>query len=137
MSNLTPPVSVRGYAKSLSATQISMPPKTSTVNKIVMPPIGNELSILQQKITKAVDAAKQFEVDNSKLKALAEDAYQELLSHRNTIKFEYNYNGSDELVVKIVNKSSGRLLWQFPPTSTIELQKLAAHMPGIFMDSTI
>ena len=97
-------------------------------------PTHDSLNNMVKKLRRATEAAVQYRDDSARVRELTAEAYQEVLKHQNTIKFEYNRNGNHELVVKVVNRLSGELVWQFPPAQALALQKLAKYMPGIFLN---
>ena len=89
------------------------------------------------KIRKRIeDSLFAFKSTNSEQlkKDLAYDLYDELTKRNVAIRFSID-NDLDQLVVKIVRKSTGKVVWEYPPSETIRLKKLARYLPGIFMEN--
>jgi len=91
---------------------------------------------IRKKLERAAELLKDAQLSEIARKNVAKEALVELERRQTSIKFEFE-NELEELVVKIVRKGTGEVVWQYPPYQTLALQRLAKYMPGIFLNTLI
>ena len=97
----------------------------------------NNVRQIRQKLERAAELIKNAQLSEIARKNAAKEAYEEMEKYQTSIKFEIAPEMNDQLIVKIVRKGTDEVVWQYPPSQTIALQKLAKYMPGIFLNTLI
>ncbi|MDR0454827.1 MAG: flagellar protein FlaG [Deferribacteraceae bacterium] len=90
---------------------------------------------IKQKLERTAELLKDAQISEAARKKAAEEAFEELENNQTYVKFELEHELDNQLIVKIVRKGSGEVVWQYPPSQSLALQRLAKYMPGIFLNT--
>jgi uncharacterized FlaG/YvyC family protein len=88
--------------------------------------------VLAGKIEEAVKL--QREKSAEALKQSLADLKEAFTLFNVAIKFDKDKMLDDQLVVKLVKKDSGEVVYQIPPEYVMELRRMAELFPGLYLD---
>ena len=92
---------------------------------------------IRQKLERAAELAKNARISEAMRKNAAKEAFEEMERNQTSIKFEVYHELDNQLIVKIVKKGTDEVVWQYPPSESLALERLAKYMPGVFLDRLI
>jgi uncharacterized FlaG/YvyC family protein len=110
----------------------SVPTQTEKKTAASPPPKEGIRLLLSEKIGEAVKLRREKNAEALK-QSLAE--LKEAFTLFNAaIRFDKEKLLDDQLVVKVVKKDSGEVIYQIPPEYVMEIRRLAEFFPGLCLD---
>jgi uncharacterized FlaG/YvyC family protein len=88
--------------------------------------------VLAGKIEEAVKVRREKSAEA--LKQSLADLKEAFTLFNVAIKFDKDKMLDDQLVVKLVKKDSGEVVYQIPPEYVMELRRMAELFPGLYLD---
>ncbi len=95
------------------------------------------LENMKQKLEKAAEVAKDTRASEAARKKAAAEALETMEKNQTAIRFTIDHALDNQLIVKIVRKGTDEVVWQYPPSHTLAMEKLAKYMPGVFLNTLI
>ena len=95
------------------------------------------ISRVNARLEASLRAAEDLERSHDSMREIAMEFARELYDNQLLIRFDIENDLGNKLVVRMVRRGSGEVLYTYPPQRSLELQRLAKQFPGIFMNQVV
>ncbi len=92
---------------------------------------------IEPEVEKVLTSVRDENVPFGLKQEAAEYLYKAFTINNVSIRFDLDEGMNSSLVIKLIDRQSGKTVWQMPPERALEMKKLAKLFPGIMLDEII
>lgn len=94
-------------------------------------------ALIEQKLNAALESLKDPKFSPGLDKDAAQHLKDAFILNNVAVRFEMDNELKHKLLMQLVDKNTGEVVWQLPPEYSVRMQKLAKLFPGIFLNELI